>query len=53
MSMQENLSRIASAPLYFPPGSAWRYPVATDVLGAIVAVVHGRSLADAVASYVT
>jgi CubicO group peptidase (beta-lactamase class C family) len=53
MSMQENLRRIASAPLYFPPGSAWRYSVATDVLGAIIAVVRGTSLADAVANYVT
>src|SRR4029453_19644512 len=41
LSMQENLRRIASAPLYFPPGSAWRYSVATDVLGAIIAVVPG------------
>jgi CubicO group peptidase (beta-lactamase class C family) len=53
MSMQENLRRIASAPLYFRPGSAWRYSVAIDVLGAIIAVVQGTSLADAVASYVT
>jgi CubicO group peptidase (beta-lactamase class C family) len=53
MSMPENLRRIASAPLYFRPGTAWRYSVATDVLGAIVAVVHGTSLADAVATYVT
>jgi CubicO group peptidase (beta-lactamase class C family) len=50
VSIQENLRRIASAPLYFRPGSAWRYSVATDVLGAIIAVVHGRSLADAVAA---
>ena len=53
MSMQENLRRLASAPLYFPPGSAWRYSLATDVLGAIIAVVNGTSLADAVATYVT
>jgi CubicO group peptidase (beta-lactamase class C family) len=53
LSMQENLQRIASAPLYFPPGSAWRYSMATDVLGAIIAVVDGGSLADAVATYVT
>jgi CubicO group peptidase (beta-lactamase class C family) len=53
MLMQENLRRIASAPLYFRPGSAWRYSVATDVLGAIIAVVHGRSLADAVSTYIT
>jgi CubicO group peptidase (beta-lactamase class C family) len=53
MSMQENLRRIASAPLYFRPGSGWRYSVATDVLGAIIAVVDAGSLADAVARYVT
>lgn len=52
-SMQENLRRIASVPLYFPPGSAWRYSMATDVLGAVIEVVHGGSLADAVATYVT
>ena len=53
MSMEENLRRIASVPLYYRPGSSWRYSVATDVLGAIIAVVDGRSLADAVATYVT
>jgi CubicO group peptidase (beta-lactamase class C family) len=53
MSMQENLRRIASVPLYFRPGSAWRYSMAIDVLGAIIAVVHSTSLADAVARYVT
>ena len=53
LSMQENLRRIASAPLYFQPGTAWRYSVATDVLGAIIADAHGTSLADAVATYVT
>jgi CubicO group peptidase (beta-lactamase class C family) len=53
MSMQENLRRIASAPLSFRPGTAWRYSVATDVLGAIIAVVHGMTLADAVATHIT
>lgn len=53
LSLEENLRRIASAPLYFPPGSAWRYSVATDVLGAVISVVHGGSLAGAVGTYVT
>jgi CubicO group peptidase (beta-lactamase class C family) len=53
LPLEENLRRIASAPLHFAPGSGWRYSVATDVLGAIVAVVHGASLADVVATYVT
>lgn len=53
LSLDENLRRIASVPLYFPPGSGWRYGVATDVLGAVVAEVRGTSLADAVAELVT
>jgi len=53
LSLGENLRRIASAPLYFAPGRAWRYSVATDVLGAIIATLGGGSLADAVSAYVT
>jgi CubicO group peptidase (beta-lactamase class C family) len=53
LPMEENLRRIASAPLYYRPGSSWRYSVATDVLGAIIEVVDGGSLAGAVATYVT
>lgn len=53
MSLEENLKRIASVPLCFPPGSAWRYGVATDVLGAVVGAVIGGSLADAIAEHVT
>lgn len=52
-SMEENLRRIASAPLFFQPGSAWRYGVSTDVLGAIVAKVHGGTLGEAVTELVT
>ena len=53
LTLQENLERIASAPLYFAPGSAWRYGVGTDVLGAVIAAVVEGSLADAIAEYVT
>ena len=53
MTLQENLDRIASVPLHFAPGSAWRYGVATDVLGAVIEAVAGVSLADAIAAYVT
>jgi CubicO group peptidase (beta-lactamase class C family) len=36
----------ARLPLLFQPGSAWGYSVATDVLGRLVEVVSGQSLAD-------
>lgn len=48
MTLEENLRRLASVPLFFPPGSGWRYSLATDVVGAIVQVATGRSLADLV-----
>lgn len=53
LSMEENLERISSAPLYFQPGSAWRYGVATDILGAVIAAATGGTLGGAVAEHVT
>ncbi len=51
-SMEDNLARIARAPLFFAPGTAWRYGVSIDVLGAVMAKVHG-DFPDAVATYLT
>jgi CubicO group peptidase (beta-lactamase class C family) len=53
LSMEENLRRIVSVPLFYEPGTAWRYGVATDVLGAVIAKTHGGTLGDAVADLVT
>ena len=53
LTLNENLERIASVPLYFKPGSDWRYGVATDVLGAVIEAIVGASLASAIAEYVT
>ena len=53
LPIEENLRRIASVPLAFAPGSGWHYSLAIDVLGTIAARVHGATLADAVAHYVT
>jgi CubicO group peptidase (beta-lactamase class C family) len=36
----------ASLPLLFQPGTEWNYSVATDVVGRLVEVVSGLSLAD-------
>jgi CubicO group peptidase (beta-lactamase class C family) len=40
------VSELATLPLVFDPGTAWNYSVATDVLGRIVEIVSGQSLAD-------
>ncbi|MDR2123831.1 MAG: beta-lactamase family protein [Desulfovibrio sp.] len=48
LTLEENLKRLASVPLLFTPGAQWRYSLATDVLGGVVAAVHGASLDVAV-----
>lgn len=44
LSIEENLRRIASAPLLFEPGSAWAYSVAHDVLGEVLARASAEPL---------
>ncbi|HEY2794470.1 MAG TPA: serine hydrolase domain-containing protein [Micromonosporaceae bacterium] len=41
--------RWASMPLLFNPGTKWGYSVATDVLGRLIEVISGQSLADFIA----
>lgn len=53
IDLQENLRRIASVPLLNPPGTAWGYSLASDVLGALIEQVQGCSLAQAVRQLVT
>ena len=50
---EANLTLIAQEPLLFAPGEGWEYGVNIDVLGAIIASVHGGTLQDAVRHYVT
>jgi CubicO group peptidase (beta-lactamase class C family) len=53
ISLEENLRRIASAPLLYKPGTEWKYSIATDVLGAVIAKVADVSLDEAVRTLVT
>lgn len=46
LSIEENLRRLAAAPLHFAPGAAWRYSLAMDVVGAVVAKASGQPLPD-------
>ena len=45
-STEEKIRKLAALPLYFQPGSEWRYSYASDVLGHLVEVVSGQSLGD-------
>jgi CubicO group peptidase (beta-lactamase class C family) len=53
ISLDENLRRLATAPLFTPPGEAWRYSLSIDVLGAVVEKASGKALPQALAELVT
>ena len=46
ISLEELVEQIASLPLAFQPGEAWRYSVATDVIGRVLELCENKSLGD-------
>ncbi|MGV3553002.1 serine hydrolase domain-containing protein [Rhizobium sp.] len=52
LDFEANFGRHNSIPLAFPPGTQWAYSFATDILGAVIAAVHGGTLEEAVVKYV-
>lgn len=53
ISMQENLRRLSTVPLAFVPGTAWKYSIASNLLGEIVGRAHGSNLREAIRDLVT
>jgi len=53
ISLEDNLRRLATVPLAYPPGERWAYSIATDVLGAVIEAVTDLPLAQAVEHLVT
>ncbi|MEM8572470.1 MAG: serine hydrolase domain-containing protein [Pseudomonadota bacterium] len=53
LGLEENLARLAQAPLNFVPGATWRYSISLDVLGAVIAAATGMSFPEAVKARVT
>jgi CubicO group peptidase (beta-lactamase class C family) len=47
------VAKLAALPLLFEPGTTWEYSMSTDVLGRVVEVVSGQSLADFFAAHIT
>jgi CubicO group peptidase (beta-lactamase class C family) len=45
-TVADNVARLAALPLLHQPGERWTYGLSVDVLGRVVEVVSGRSLAD-------
>ena len=46
LTPEEEVERVAQAPLIHQPGSVWEYSIATDVLGRVVEAASGKRLAD-------
>jgi CubicO group peptidase (beta-lactamase class C family) len=53
LGLDENLRRLAGCPLYFPPGTSWRYSLGIDVAGRVLEKATGQDLKTAVAKLVT
>lgn len=53
VGLEENIANLATIPLFHEPGSAWRYSMSTDVLGAVVEKVSGMPLEQALHELVT
>ena len=45
-SLEEFVKKLSQLPLAFQPGSKWYYSVSIDVLGHLIEVISGKSLAD-------
>jgi CubicO group peptidase (beta-lactamase class C family) len=45
-TLQDMIDQLAELPLEFSPGERWNYSVATDVLGYLVEILSGQSLAE-------
>ncbi|MBB1249646.1 serine hydrolase domain-containing protein [Rhizobium sp. G21] len=52
LDYEANFSRVNAIPLRFEPGNQWLYSYATDLLGAVIAKVHGGTLEEAVRTHV-
>lgn len=52
LDFEANFSRLNAVPLPFRPGNQWAYGPSIDVLGAIIAKLHGGTLEEAVVHHV-
>jgi CubicO group peptidase (beta-lactamase class C family) len=48
----ELVAKLAGLPLMFEPGTTWEYSMSTDVLGRVVEIVSGESLAEFFAEHI-
>ncbi|MET3614485.1 CubicO group peptidase (beta-lactamase class C family) [Rhizobium aquaticum] len=49
---QKKFSSLNNVPLAFEPGTAWAYSLSIDILGALIAKLHGGTLEEVINHYV-
>ncbi|MDR2459612.1 MAG: beta-lactamase family protein [Deltaproteobacteria bacterium] len=47
LTLEENLERLARAPLLYTPGQSYSYSVSSDVLGAVISSAYGKTFSEA------
>ncbi|MCE2575098.1 serine hydrolase [Komagataeibacter sp. FNDCR2] len=52
LALADNLARLATTRLIFPPGQGWSYSLGLDVIGGVIEKATGLSLSDAVRQHV-
>lgn len=52
-TLEDAMRAIAAMPLFYEPGTEWRYSVSIDVLGAVIEAASGMTLPEAIDRYVT
>ena len=53
VSLEKNLRRLASVPLFFEPGKSWNYSLGIDVIGAVLERADDAPLQDVVSQRIT
>ena len=53
LTLEKNIDRLANVPLFYEPGTSWKYSLAIDVLGEVIAKAGGGTLPEVVRRLVT
>ena len=51
-TLEDTITKLAKIPLKYQPATRWHYSVSTDVLGRVIEVASGQSLADYFAEHI-
>ena len=53
LTLEKNIARLGGVPLFYEPGTNWKYSLAIDVLGEVIAKAGGGTLPEVVRRLIT